>query len=105
MIEALKKTMLAGLGAAVVTRDKVLDGLDDLVKQGKISATEARAAAEKIAEGGKREFEKASAKVTEKVREFASYADGEHMKRLEALEARVAALESKAPKTAKRRSS
>jgi polyhydroxyalkanoate synthesis regulator phasin len=103
MIEAFKKTILAGLGAAVLTRDKVVDGLDDLVKKGKISAAEARAVAEKIAEEGKREFDKASTKVSEKVREFASYADGEHMRRITALEARVDALESKPPTATKRR--
>jgi polyhydroxyalkanoate synthesis regulator phasin len=103
MIESLKKTMLAGLGAAVVTRDKIVDSLDDLVKQGKISASDARGTAEKIAGEARRDFDKASTKLGEKVREFVSYADGEHAKRLAELEARVAAMEAKHAKSAKPR--
>jgi polyhydroxyalkanoate synthesis regulator phasin len=38
MIESFKKTILAGLGAAVVTGDKVQERLDEFVKQGKITA-------------------------------------------------------------------
>jgi polyhydroxyalkanoate synthesis regulator phasin len=96
MIDTLKKTILAGLGAAVITKDKVQDSLDEFVKQGKITAKEAREAAEKIAEEGRREFEEASAKVGDKVREIMSYPDAKYLPRLEALEARVAALEAKA---------
>ncbi len=103
MIESLKKTLLAGLGAAVVTRDKVLEGLDDFVRQGKISAAEARAMAEKIAAEGRREFEQASAKVGDKVRDILSYSDGKHLARIEALEARVNALEEKPARAAKHR--
>ena len=35
MIDTIKKTILAGVGAAVVTKDKVQAGLEDFVKQGK----------------------------------------------------------------------
>ena len=103
MIEAFKKTVLAGLGAAVVTRDKIAGGLDDLVKQGKISAADARETAEKIAGEARRDFDKAGAKLGEKVRDLVSYADGEHTKRLEALEARIKSLEAMHAKAAKRR--
>jgi polyhydroxyalkanoate synthesis regulator phasin len=102
MIEKFKKTILAGLGAAVVTKDKVLDGLDDLVKQGKISAADARTAADKIASEGRKEFDKAGAALGERAREFLSYADGEYVKRLRTLEVRIAALEKKPAKAAKR---
>jgi polyhydroxyalkanoate synthesis regulator phasin len=103
MIDTLRKTLLAGLGAAEVTQEKVRAGLKDFVAQGKLSATEARAAAERIAAESRVEFEKASAHVGDKVRELAAYADGEHLRRLHALEARVAALEAKGRKPAKAR--
>jgi hypothetical protein len=57
--------------------------------------------AEKIAGEGKREFEEVSAKLGDKVRELMSYAESKHLPRIEALEARVAALEGKQEKTAK----
>jgi polyhydroxyalkanoate synthesis regulator phasin len=95
MIESLKKTILAGLGAAVVTKDRVHERLEVFVKQGKITAADARAMAEKIAEEGRVEFDKASAKVGDKARELLAYADGKHKSRIEALEARIAALERK----------
>jgi polyhydroxyalkanoate synthesis regulator phasin len=103
MIESFKKTILAGLGAAVVTRDRVQEGLEDFVKQGKITAADARVMAEKIAVEGRQEFDKASAKVGDKVRELLAYTDGKHLGRIEALEARIAALERKPATGAKRR--
>jgi polyhydroxyalkanoate synthesis regulator phasin len=98
MIDTFKKTLLAGLGAAVVTKEKVQEGLEDFVKQGRISAAEARAMAEKIAEEGKREFDQASAKLGDKVRDVLASVDGSHLSRIESLEARVAALEGKSAK-------
>jgi polyhydroxyalkanoate synthesis regulator phasin len=101
MIETLKKTLLAGLGAAVVTSEKVQAGLEDFVKQGKISAADARAMAEKIAGDGKREFEEVSARLSDKVRELMTHTEQEHVARIEALEARVDALEGKPEKAAR----
>jgi polyhydroxyalkanoate synthesis regulator phasin len=101
MIETFKKTLLAGLGAAVVTSEKVQAGLEDFVKQGKISAADARAMAEKIAGEGKREWEEVSGKLGDKVRELLAHVENRHLPRIEALEARVAELEGKHEKTAK----
>ncbi len=95
ILETFKKTLLAGLGAAVVTKDKVQEGLEDLVKQGKITATEAQSIAERVATEGKKEFELASKKLGDKVREVMSHADSRHLPRIEALEKRIAALERK----------
>jgi polyhydroxyalkanoate synthesis regulator phasin len=102
MIEKFKKTILAGLGAAVVTRDRVQGRLDEFVKQGKITAAEARAMGKKIAEEGRQEFDKASAMAGEKFHELLAYADGRHRSRIEALEARIAALEKKPAKSPRR---
>ena len=89
MIDIIKKTLLAGIGAAVITKDKVESALGDFVKQGKVTSAEARAMAEKIAEDGRREFENLSHELSEK---FASIVP-QTQQRLDALEARVAALE------------
>ena len=103
MIETFKKTLLAGLGAAVVTREKIQEGLEDFVKQGKITAAEARDMGEKIAENGRREFDLASAKLGEKARDMMASFDGKCLARIEELEVRVAALEGKPAKSHKTR--
>ena len=94
MIETIKKTLLAGLGAAVVTKEKVQDSLDDYVRQGKLKADDARIIAEKIAERARREFEDMSAQASVKVQELLQRQDTSVVARLAALEARVALLEA-----------
>lgn len=93
MIDVIKKTLLAGVGAAVITKDKVEAALGDFVKQGKVTSAEARVMAEKIAEDGRREFENLSHELSEKLRDKFAGIDSEAKQRLNALEARVAALE------------
>jgi polyhydroxyalkanoate synthesis regulator phasin len=102
MIDSIKKTILAGVGAAVVTKEKVQAGLEDFVKQGKVSAADAQAMAEKIAKEGRREFESASAKLGETVRDLLALPGEKYQARIEALEARVRALEGKAAGGVKR---
>lgn len=59
MIEELKRTLYAGIGAGVVTYEKLAATLDDLVAKGKLSAAEARETAEALKADSKAEFEKA----------------------------------------------
>lgn len=59
MIDLVKKTMLAGVGLAVVTKDKVLVSLNELVEKGQLTKDEAVAISDKIVEEGKTETEKA----------------------------------------------
>jgi hypothetical protein len=54
--------------------------------------------AEKIAEEGRREFDKASAALGGKARDLLASLDSKCIERIEDLEARVAALEGKSPK-------
>ena len=93
MIDTIKKTLLAGVGAAVVTKDKVEAALEDFVKQGKVSSGEARAMAEKIAADGKREFEALSGQLNDKLKDVVSGLSRSTQERLDALESRVKALE------------
>lgn len=95
MIDVIKKTLLAGVGAAVITKEKVEDALHDYVKQGKVKADDARIIADKIAEQGRKEFEEMSDKLGAKLKEFAHHADTETKSRIAALEERIRALEAK----------
>ncbi len=101
MIDLIKKTLLAGVGAAVVTKDKVESALGEFVQQGKVSSAEARQMAEKIAEQGRREFDTMSRELGEKLHHTFDGVDRRAQQRIDALEARVAALELAAANAAR----
>ncbi len=58
MLDLFKKTIFAGIGAAVTTKEKVESMLQEMVEQGKLTRDEAERMAEKIAADGKEEFER-----------------------------------------------
>ena len=96
MIDTLKKSLLAGVGAAVVSKEKVEAVLGDLVRQGKVSSAEAREVAEKLLAEGRRETESLSQELGDKLKGAFAGIDQRAQQRLDALEARVAALEQAA---------
>jgi polyhydroxyalkanoate synthesis regulator phasin len=93
MIDSIKKVMLAGVGAAVITAEKVEDVLSDWVKRGKISAEDARQMAQRVAAQGKEEFETSSSDVKKAVHDLLEKAGVGQKDRIEALEKRLLALE------------
>lgn len=95
MIDLIRKTVLAGIGATVVTKEKIEHALQDLVKQGRVSAQEAREVAGRIAEEGKREWETASDELGRRVHDLLARADFARKADLAALAARVSALEAR----------
>ena len=96
MIDLLKKSVLAGLGMAVVTKEKVEEALGDLVREGKLNASDAKIMAEKIAEQGRKEFDELSEKLAARLRDFTARAEESTDKRISALEQRVRVLEQNA---------
>jgi polyhydroxyalkanoate synthesis regulator phasin len=94
MIDLIKRTLLAGVGATIVTKEKIEEALQDYIRQGKVSAGDARIMAEKIAEQGRKEFETMSGELAARFKEFMEKADLTHKARIEALEARVKKLEN-----------
>lgn len=78
-----------------MTKEKAEEALGELVDSGKLSATEAKQTAEKIAEDGKREFESATTQLQEKFDELLSKAGFNQSKRIDELEAKVADLETR----------
>lgn len=104
MIETLKKTLLAGVGAAVLTKEKIQESLDDFVAQGRISAKDARAMADRIARRGRKEFVSASGRTGARLKELIAKADRQSQTRIDQLLARIEKLEKQAkPATRKRR--
>lgn len=95
MIDLIKKTLLAGVGAAVVSKEKIEETLGDIVKQGKLSASDAKIVAGKLAEQGRVEFEQTSKNLSEKIKEYTARSDAELAAKVAELETRVAVLEKK----------
>ncbi len=59
MIDLIKKTMLAGIGATVTTKEKIEGVLHEYVEKGKLSTQDAKNLADRIVADGKQEFEQA----------------------------------------------
>lgn len=95
MIDLIKKTLLAGVGAAVITKEKIEDTLDDYVRQGKVKAEDARIIAAKIAEQGRKEFEEMSQTLAAKIQDMAADSAAKPDARIAALEERIRVLEAK----------
>jgi polyhydroxyalkanoate synthesis regulator phasin len=95
MIDLVKKTMLAGVGLAVVTKDKVLESLDELVAKGRLTKEEATSLSEKIVEEGKAETEKAKTEAGKLFTEMLHRANVVTQDQYDALAARVTELEGK----------
>jgi polyhydroxyalkanoate synthesis regulator phasin len=93
MIEALKKAMLAGLGAAVITKEKAEEALSDWVRQGKVTADEAREMVARLTEQGKHEFEKAAQDVQRSVKDLLEQAGIGQKSKLDSIEKRLLAVE------------
>jgi polyhydroxyalkanoate synthesis regulator phasin len=98
MIDSLKKTMLSGIGAAVITKEKVETALSDLVDQGKVSAADAKEIARKMADDGRAEFEQISDQLNTKIKTLVANFNAETRERIDALEKRVTKLEQNGAK-------
>jgi len=85
--------MLAGVGAAIITKDKVESALSDFVDQGKVTAADAKSMAEKVAEDGRKEFDQVSDQLNTKLQGMLAKLNAASREQVTALEARVAALE------------
>ncbi len=94
MIDILKKTLFVGLGATVITAEKLRAKLDELVARGKISASEAQEMTGKIMDEGRKEFEQSGQKIADMLDEMMRKANFARQKDLEALAAKVEKLEA-----------
>ena len=68
MFEMIRKSLLASLGAAVVTKEKVEEATKRFVDEGKISREEAERLANELVESGQHQWDDIQDKITETVR-------------------------------------
>jgi len=93
MIDALKRTFYAGIGATVVTAEKIESSLQELVEKGRLSADEAKATARKISEDSKKEFEEAQSSLKELFEELLEKSPVIRKKDLDPIRERLDSLE------------
>lgn len=93
VIDIFKKTVLAGIGAAVVTRQSTEKVLNDLVEKGRLTSDEARETTDKLIDEGRKEFDRSREEFSRSVEAFLAKANLSSRSELDALADRVAALE------------
>ncbi len=103
MFELVKKGLLAGLGMAVVTKDKMEKVFQTLVDEGKMSQEDAEKKVKELLDSGEKQWHEMEDKIRELVGDvlrstnICSREEAEALSaRITALEARLAALESPA---------
>ena len=95
MLELLKKSVLAGLGAVMVTRDKIRDATRALVEEGKLSTDEAEKLAEDLVKSGERQWEEFNNKFQTSMRKVSDNLEVVRKKDFQELKARVELLEQR----------
>jgi polyhydroxyalkanoate synthesis regulator phasin len=100
MFELLKKSILAGIGAVVLTTERVQEATKRFVEEGKMSTDEAEKLADDLLRSGERQWDEVSSRMQEAMRKWVQNMDLVQRKdylemraRLEMLEQRVALLE------------
>lgn len=68
MLELIRKSLLLGFGAALVTREKVREKIQSLVDQGKITSEEAEKLTTELVETGEKEMENLREEIAQAVR-------------------------------------
>ena len=93
MFDLIKKGLLVGLGATVVTRDLIGDATGQLVKEGKISTEEARRLADELMESGRQSWESVEQEARETVQKAVDSMGLAKKSELDELRVRLALLE------------
>lgn len=97
MYESVRNLLLAGLGAAVLTKEKVLEATRQFVDQGRMTAAEAERVAEEVVEESRKQAKSLGESLGEKVEAGVKRAvealDLVNRQEFEALCARLAQLE------------
>ena len=96
MLDTLKKTFYAGIGATVISAEKLNSVIGELVEKGKISANEAKDLASKIADEGRKEFETDTDRFGKLIDDWMKKAHFARQKDVEDLQERVKKLETQA---------
>jgi len=95
MFETIKKSLLAGLGAAVVTKEKIEKVTRNLVEEGKITTEEAEKLSRDLIESGSKQWEDMQDKISSTVKKALEGLDICTKPELTSLASKVGALEKR----------
>jgi polyhydroxyalkanoate synthesis regulator phasin len=93
MLELIRKTLLAGIGAAIVTRDKVMDATHRFVEEGKMSTEEAERMADDLIRSGERQWHELNDWLSEMMKKWGDGTSFVRDREFQELRARVEMLE------------
>ena len=106
MLELIRKGLMAGIGAVVLTTEKIQEAVKKLVEEGKITTEEGEKLAQELVKSGERQWDEITTKMADTTRkwsdgmEYVKRKDLEELKdRLHKLEERLAVLEQGQPPT------
>ncbi len=106
MLELIRKGLMAGIGAVVLTTEKIQEAVKKLVEEGKISTEEGEKLAQELVKSGERQWDEIATKIVDTTRkwsdgmEYVKKKELEELKeRLHQLEERLAVLEQRQPPT------
>jgi len=95
MLELIRKSLLAGIGAVVLTKQKVTETTERLVTEGKLSAAEAQKLGEELIKAGERQWDEISTRLGDIFKKGAENVEDVKPSEFEELRARVEALEKR----------
>jgi len=95
MIELIKKSLYAGIGAAVLTKEKIQEMTRRLVEEGKITTEESEKLADEMVKSGERQWEEMSHGISEAMKRWTENLDVVRRKDLTLVEERIKLLEQR----------
>lgn len=95
MLELLRKGLMAGLGAVVITRDKIREATRTLVDEGKMTTDEAEKFADDLVSSGEREWEDINSKFQSTARKWSDNVEMARKKDLRDLQEKVELMEER----------
>lgn len=95
MLELMKKGLMAGIGALVLTTEKVQETIRKLVEEGKISTEEGEKLAQDLVRTGERQWEEITSNIAEKTKKWSESVEMVKREEFEQLKARVEILEQR----------
>jgi polyhydroxyalkanoate synthesis regulator phasin len=95
MIDLIKKSLFAGLGAAIVTKEKIEEATRKLVKEGKMTREDAEKLSQDLIESGRKQWDEAQAKVSDTIKKVIEGLDLVSKKDIEELNEKLKNFESR----------